>query len=101
IVIRLSGSIWTQALAKPAGVGVSVAARASGSQNPSTNPPDRAPAVFRKSRRDKSFVAMSALLSRQHRRQVDRAPDARIGAAAADIAGHRVVDIGVGRLRLG
>src|SRR5262244_4261419 len=44
--------------------------------------------------------ALSASLSARLRRLLDRFANAQIGPAAADVAGHRVVDIGIRRMRI-
>src|SRR6185312_5815648 len=59
--------------------------------------PAPAPAPERRKSRRLTVLAMSHLL----RRAVDRAADAIVGAAAADVAGHRAIDVLVGRLRVG
>src|SRR5438132_5273562 len=43
---------------------------------------------------------MSASLSARLRGLLDRLANADIGPTAADVAGHRIVDIGVGRMRV-
>src|SRR5262245_23045867 len=55
------------------------------------------PLALRKSRRE---VVMSRLRRGDAGRLLDRGPDARIGAAAADVAGHGAVDVRIARLRV-
>src|SRR5262249_35634871 len=56
------------------------------------------PVAFRKSRRE---VVMSHLRLGDAGRLLDRSADARIGAAAADVAGHGAVDVRIARLGVG
>src|SRR5256885_2620332 len=60
----------------------------------SSNPP----LALKKLRRD---VSMSHLRLQDACRLLDRGTDAWIGTAAADIAGHRTVDVRIARLRVG
>src|SRR5215831_16189508 len=61
----------------------------------SRRPPPAAALACRSLRREKAVMVSlpSALGS-----VLDRGTDAAVGAAAADVAGHRRVDVGVGRL---
>src|SRR5438445_8751090 len=96
MVIESSLPILTQAF----GMAVAVAAwaersSASGSETARTRPPPAAALAFRKSRRESvSSRSMSRPLPAG--RHVDGGADARIGAAAADVARHGLVDVGVG-----
>src|SRR5712691_3652966 len=100
MVMVSSGAILTQAF----GIAAAAAAAAerrngSGSTTASTRPPPATAPVFRKSRRESvSRRSMSGPLPA--RRHVDGGPDARIRAAAADVAGHGLVDVGVAGIRL-
>src|SRR3954469_21504112 len=67
----------------------------SGMWKPTARPPPTAAEIFRNSRR----VVMGASSGFLRRDRVDRVADARVAAAAADV-GHRLVDVGVGGLRL-
>src|SRR5260221_8295051 len=62
----------------------------------SIRPPPAAVPECRKLRRER--VVMSASLGLGLRGVLDRVADAAVGPAAADVAGHRRVDVGVGRL---
>src|ERR1700752_3043311 len=55
------------------------------------------PLAFRKSRRE---VLMSRLLVGDACGFLDGSPDPRIGAAAADVPGHGLVDVRIARLRV-
>src|ERR1700740_1321389 len=75
----------------------------------SMRPPPAAAPVARKLRRERVVSEacemmrsriMIGLPSLRLRRELDRLADARIGSAAADVAAHGVVDVGVGRIRL-
>src|SRR5262245_23415677 len=60
--------------------------------------------AVRKLRRDgetRSGVSTSHLLIGDTRGLLDRGADARIGPAAADVAGHRTVDVRIARLGRG
>src|SRR4051794_26410241 len=87
------------------------AARTFGRWKSSSRPPPTSALAFRKTRREapvrgaasgRTFVAMASALAlvvrREPRRVFDGGADARVRAATADVAGHRRVDIGVGRL---
>src|SRR5512146_1773997 len=63
-----------------------------------SSPPVATTLVFRNWRRERSCTV---LMSGSLRGAVDGRADARVGAAAADVAGHRLVDVGVARVRLG
>src|SRR3989449_10190217 len=67
-----------------------------GSVKPRSRPPPTAAPAWRKVRRESSRRMSSA-----SSRMFDRGADARVGAAAADVAPQRRVDVGVGRVRLG
>src|SRR5438270_3913204 len=81
-----------------------------GRQNATTSPPDTSAVDFRNARRDKApFLSlctssrnMAGLLElvgyQEFGRAMHRGTDALIRTAAAQIAIHRSVDIGVGRL---
>src|SRR5712692_5267953 len=58
------------------------------------SPADAAEVIFTKSRRFTFTTRMSHLL----RGAMDRTPDPHVGAAAAEIAAHGLVDLRVGRL---
>src|SRR3569623_2814481 len=60
-------------------------------------PPAMAAEPNTKARRESVWMPIS-LLRHLGRSRVDRGADARIGAAAAEIAGHHLVDVLVGRL---
>src|SRR5262245_9127161 len=74
------------------------AAPATGTRKPSTKP--AAAAAPRKSRRVSSTeISATALTIR--RRALDGLADAHVGPAAADVAGHGRVDVGIAGLRRG
>src|SRR5712671_4764373 len=66
--------------------------------HPSSNPPPVAAPAVRNCRRDTRAMVSASLLGggRHLRRLLDGLADARIGAAAANVPRHRLVDIGVG-----
>src|SRR3954469_9263351 len=68
----------------------------------SSRPPPRAAVVLRKLRRDvmRCWIIVG-LLASGLRRLLDRLANPDIGAAAADIAGHGGINIGVRRARIG
>src|SRR5215510_12209361 len=72
-----------------------------------TSPPETAPAVFKKPRRvvesNKPVVLddISASRLRQFSGAMDRFADARVSPAAADVAGHRSVDVRIAWVRIG
>src|SRR5882757_2323600 len=68
---------------------------ANGRPRLSIRPPPVAAPACKKVRRERAF--MSASLPARLRGLLDRFANADIGAAAANVAGHRVVDIGIGR----
>src|SRR5579872_1869344 len=73
----------------------------SGSTMASISPPAVAADVFRKSRREVDILVMISLLrSLVHFRgcRLDRGADAVIGATTAQVAAHRVVDVGIARI---
>src|SRR5215475_11259664 len=80
--------------------------RASGRLKLKTSPPPAAALAARKLRRDRlaseairSRIMSASLLVRQ-RGELDRLADANISSAAANVAAHGVVDIGIGRMRV-
>src|SRR5262249_20899344 len=76
-----------------------------GRPKPSINPPPIAAEPLRKARRENDAasrlpadaVFISTLLAGLSCRLLDRRTDTRIRAAAADVTGHRAVDIGIAR----
>src|SRR5688500_3412552 len=66
-----------------------------GSCRPMMRPPETAAVVFRNSRR-RSLIGLSLHLGGA----VNRGADTTIGAAAAQVAGHRIVDVCVGWSRV-
>src|SRR6516225_7049469 len=74
-----------------------------------TSPPPRAALVARKLRRDRPLseardamrsTIMSASLHVGLRGELDRLADAHISPAAADVAAHCVIDVGIGGMRI-
>src|SRR5262252_9022808 len=102
--------------AKPSAPAASAWPSADGRLRLSIRPPPAAAPACRKARREKLFAdedrlepvgreliwpgIMSASLPRGLRSLLDRFANADIRAAAADVAGHRVVDVGTGRTRV-
>src|SRR5262249_8147225 len=83
-------------------VSVSRTSPRAGSPNPRSKPPPTAAVAVRKRRREgeaSSRVVISHPLVA--RGLLDRRTDAEIGAAAADVARHRMVDIDIARLGVG
>src|SRR5262252_10365762 len=83
-------------------VSVSRTSPRAGSPKPSSKPPPMAAVAVRKLRREgeaSSRAVISQLLAA--RGFLDRGANTRIGAAAADVARHRAVDIRIARLWLG
>src|SRR2546428_14191070 len=93
-----SGAMASQALgAKGSAAAARGRGRGRGTWIARTRP---APAAV--SRNSRRVTSERVAMSRPLRRAVDSGTDALVGAAAADGAGHRLVDIGVGRVgRLG
>src|SRR5471032_67760 len=93
-VMVLSSAMWTQAL----GVWMVPAARAcsaaSGRNTPSVRPVAASAVVLMKSRRV-VVMARSSGFAHFRGRRVDGGADAVVGAAAADVAAHGVLDVGV------
>src|SRR5215469_9736801 len=71
------------------------------SERPAERRRNRSPTGRRRGRVWRMRDAWRLLLRRaaQDRRLLDRGADARVGATATDIAGHRLVDFGVARMR--
>src|SRR5262249_44592328 len=85
-------------------VSVSRTSPRAGSPTPSSRPPPIAVVAVRKLRRDgdaRSGALISRLLVGNAGGLLDRRADPRIRAAAADVARHRLVDVRIGRFRLG
>src|SRR5712671_2778756 len=93
-------TIWPSSPMRTKAFGVSEAPAAwlapSGRLRLSIRPPPAAVPECRKLRRER--VVMSASLGLGLRGALDRLADAAVGPAAADVAGHRRVDVGIGRL---
>src|SRR6267378_889885 len=66
-------------------------------RNPITSPPARAAPPMKKLRR--LMFSSIAAISRPPGRGLDRRANPLVGAAAADVPGHRLVDIAIGGLR--
>src|SRR5260221_3431906 len=107
----------TKALgAKPSASAASASPLVKGRLRLSIRPPPAAAPACRNLRRETSFVdgdkpgpearevrwsrVMSASLSARLRGLLDRFANADIGPTAADVAGHRVVDVGIRRMRV-
>src|SRR6202011_2203870 len=100
--------------ANPSAPAASASRFANGRRRLSIRPPPAAAPACRKRRRETACAdgdrseapdarrsrIMSASLSARLRGLLDRFANADIGPAAADVAGHRVVDIGIGRMRV-
>src|SRR5262245_16653995 len=87
----------------PFGSNAAAAARAGATRKPTTSATAEAALAWRNSRRDglggeSSGIVFTLLLA--SRRELDRFADAQIRPAAANVARHRRVDVGVARLRL-
>src|SRR5262249_47371440 len=76
--------------------------RPAGTVNPITRPPVTSALVFRNSRRLECVKALIAFLSaaRQRGRALHCVANPRVGAAAAEVAAERRVDVAVARIRL-
>src|ERR1700726_378442 len=76
---------------------------ASGRESLITRPPPKAAPALRKSRRSsRGISSWSAMVGPfSARGTVDCGAEALVGAAAADIAGHGGIDVGIARLRHG
>src|SRR5450830_673779 len=76
-----------------------------GRMKPTSSPPPAAAPTRRKRRRDGDTLVFASsfmnpmAFSLFGRGDLDRGADTSIGTAATDIAGHGIVDIGIGRLR--
>src|SRR5690348_7131469 len=77
-----------------------------GLTNPISRPPPRAALALRKPRRETStrsraISAPRLVVAGAFGRALDALSDAHVGAAAADVPGHRRIDVAVGRVGLG
>src|SRR6185369_7466922 len=101
----LSSAIWTHALgvySVPAALAPSRPARVS--ETPINSPPEVMAVVLRKSRRDVSamwFIGFSSGLAHRSGGVLDGGAHPGIGAATADVAAHRGIDVRVGRILVG
>src|SRR5262249_21012678 len=114
-VMPPSGPMCTKALGENTPSPACASRPASGSRRLSMKPPPAAAPACRKPRRERPVMdagpeaapasgrrarVMSASLPVRLRGLLDGLADPQIGPAAADVAGHRTVDVGVGRMRV-